>query len=437
MERLKNSARSSFGGKDPEVTVQPDTTRPEVQPGSDDPPSLPAQGLRAWRALPRLVWLLGLASLLNDVSSEAIFPLLPIFLTQTLHATGSIVGLVDGFAQALQNVVQGFSGTLSDKLQRRKPIALAGYFLSAIAKPFMGLATVWQVVFGARLLDRLGAGVRSAPRDALIAASVDERNRGRAFGLEGLGDNAGAFLGPLVALFLLYAFQIGLRWVFYLAVIPGLIAFCMVLFVDEPRTAAAERAKVDIRLQHFPLAYWKFLIVIALFGLGNSSNAFLILRTQDIDASLQETILIYAGFNLVAAVISYPAGWLFDHFGGRNVLLGAYVIFLIAYLGFGLTQNIALIAALFFSYGLYQGIFRTAGKGLAASFVPERLRASGIGWFNTTVGILQLAASLIAGVLWDRVGHAAVFYYGAFFAAVGVAALLVLMPARVGSRDRS
>jgi MFS family permease len=383
---------------------------------------------RNFGGLSRTTFLLALSSMFADISTEMLYPVLPIFLTQTLHATGSIVGLVDGFAQALQNIVQGFSGTLSDKLQRRKPIALFGYFLAAVAKPLMGLATVWQVVFGARLLDRLGAGSRSAPRDALIAASVDERNRGRAFGLEGFGDNAGAFLGPLVTLLLLSAFQIGIRSVFYLAVIPGLIAFCLVLFVHEPQATATEHAKVDIRLQHFPPAYWKFLLVVALFGVGNSSNAFLILRTQDIAASLPETIVIYAGFNLVAALISYPAGWLFDHFGGRNVLLSAYVIFLIAYLGFGLSGSIAVIAALFVFYGLYQGIFRTAGKGLAASFVPAALRASGIGWFNTTVGILQLIASLVAGALWDRVGHAAVFLYGAIFAVVGIVALLALMP---------
>jgi MFS family permease len=390
---------------------------------------------RTFGGLSRTTFLLALSSMFADISTEMLYPVLPVFLTQTLHATGSIVGLVDGFAQALQNVVQGFSGTLSDKLQRRKPIALFGYFLAAVAKPLMGLATVWQVVFGARLLDRLGAGTRSAPRDALIAASVDERNRGRAFGLEGLGDNAGAFFGPLLTLLLLSAFAISIRSVFYLAVIPGLIAFCLVLFVHEPPAAATERAKVDIRLQHFPAAYWKFLLVVALFGIGNSSNAFLILRTQDIAASLPETILIYAGFNLVAALVSYPAGWLFDHAGGRNVLLGAFVIFLIAYLGFGLSGNIAVIAALFVFYGLYQGIFRTAGKGLAASFVPAELRASGIGWFNTTAGILQLIASLVAGVLWDRVGHTAVFFYGAIFAAVGIVALLTLMPVRARARS--
>jgi MFS family permease len=385
---------------------------------------------RYFAGLSRTTFLFTFASLFSDISTEMLYPVLPVFLTQTLNATGSIVGLVDGFAQAVQNIAQGFSGTLSDKLQRRKPIALAGYFLAAISKPLMGLATVWQVVFGARLLDRLGAGARSAPRDALIASSVDEANRGRAFGLEGVGDNAGAFFGPLLALLLLYGLHVGIRWVFYLAVIPGLLAFFLVLLVKEQRAPVAAEAKIDIGLRQFPTNYWKYLLVTALFGLGNSSNAFLILRTQDVGASLEWTILIYAAFNLVAALISYPAGSLFDKWGGKHVLLGAFVIFFIAYLGFALTQNIALIAGLFVFYGLYQGTFRTAGKALAASFVPDRLRAGGIGWYNTTVGLLQLVASVVAGVLWDQVGHAAVFYYGAVFAAVGSIALLLLVPPR-------
>jgi MFS family permease len=378
--------------------------------------------------LSRTTFLFTFASLFSDISTEMLYPVLPVFLTQTLHAGGSIVGLVDGFAQAAQNIVQGFSGTLSDKLQRRKPVALAGYVLAAVAKPIIGLATVWQVVFGARLFDRLGAGARSAPRDALIAASVDETNRGRAFGLEGVGDNAGAFLGPLLAAFLLYVLHVGIRSIFYLAVIPGLLAFCMVLPVREKRADVAAKAKIDVNLRQFPAAYWKYLSLTALFGLGNSSNAFLILRTQDIGASLEKTILIYAGFNLVAALISYPAGSLLDRWGGKSALLAAFVIFLITYLGFALTQNIVLIAALFVFYGLYQGIFRTVGKAFASHLVPERLRASGIGWYNATVGLLQLIASVIAGVLWDRVGHVAVFYYGAVFALIGSIALVGLMP---------
>src|SRR4029077_898109 len=179
----------------------------------------------------------------------------------------------------------------------------------------MGTATVWQGLFAARLLDRLGAGTRSAPRDALVASSVADADRGRGFGLEGLGDNAGAFLGPLIALALLYAFHVSLRGIFYLAVIPGLLAFVMVLFVNEHPATVSSKAKIDIGLRRFPRGYWKYLLVTALFCLGNSSNAFLIMRTQEVGASLQHTILIYAAFNLMAALVSYPAGSLSDAWG--------------------------------------------------------------------------------------------------------------------------
>jgi MFS family permease len=385
--------------------------------------------------LSKNTFLLAFASLFADISTEMLYPVLPVFLTQTLKASGSIVGLVDGFAQAAQNIVQGFSGALSDKLQKRKSIALFGYFLAAVSKPLMGLATVWQGVFAARLLDRLGTGTRSAPRDALIASSVDETNRGRAFGLEGAGDNAGAFLGPVLAALLLYSLHLGLRRIFYLAVIPGLMAFLMVLLVKEEQAAVSSKSKLDVSLRQFPSGYWKYLLATALFGLGNSSNAFLILRTKEIGASLEMTILIYAAFNLVAALISYPAGSLSDRWGRKTMLLASLYVFFAAYLGFALTQNIVLIAALFVFYGLYQGIFRAVGKAFAADFVPEHLRASGIGWYSTTVGVLQLVASLVAGMIWDRVGHPAVFYYGAVFALVGAIGLLWLIPGKSSRQD--
>jgi MFS family permease len=383
---------------------------------------------RYFAGLSRNTFLLALSSLFSDISTEMLYPILPVFLTQVLHASGSIVGLVDGFAQATQNIVQGFSGAISDRLQRRKPIALVGYLLSAIAKPLMGLATIWEALLGARLLDRLGAGTRSAPRDALVASSVDERDRGRAFGLEGLGDNAGAFLGPLVALLLLYVLHFELRSMFYLAIIPGLLAFLMVLLVTEQRVAVAAKSKIDVNLGQFPRRYWNYLVATALFVAGNSSNAFLILQTRDVGASLEITILIYAAFNLVAALISYPAGALSDRWGRRNILLAAIAVFFAAYLGFALTRNVLLIGALFVLYGLYQGAFRAVGKALASDLVPRHLRASGVGWYSTTVGLWQLVASVIAGSLWDRIGHAAVFYFGALFAAVGIIALLALVP---------
>lgn len=393
---------------------------------------------RYFAGLSRNTFLLALSSLFADISTEMLYPVLPIFLTQVLHASGSIVGLVDGFAQATQNIVQGFSGALSDHLQRRKPVALVGYLLAALAKPLMGFATVWQTLLGARLLDRLGAGMRSAPRDALVASSVAEHDRGKAFGLEGFGDNAGAFLGPLVALFLLYALHLDLRSVFFIAVIPGLLAFLMVLLVTERRVAVAAKSKIDVNLRRFPKPYWEYLLATALFCAGNSTNAFLILQTRDVGVSLQVTILIYAAFNLMAALISYPAGALSDRLGRRNILLAAFAVFFITYSGFAVTRNVVAIGVLFALYGLYQGIFRAVGKALASDLVPENLRASGVGWYNTTVGLLQLFASVVAGLLWDRIGHPAVFYFGALFAAIGSIALLILVSGdvRQGVRAR-
>lgn len=394
---------------------------------------------RYFAGLSRNTFLLAFSSLFADISTEMLYPVLPVFLTQTLAATGSIVGLIDGFAQATQNIVQGFAGSLSDRLRKRKSIALIGYFLAAISKPLMGSAGAWQEVFAARLLDRLGTGTRSAPRDALVAASADEASRGKAFGLEGLGDNAGAFLGPLLAVLLLYPLHVGIRAVFYLAIIPGLLAFLLVMLVRERPAPVPTASGIDISPQRFPVSYRKYLTAMALFGLGNASNSFLILRTQEVGASLEATILIYAAFNLVAALISYPAGSLSDRWGRRNLLLASFAIFAAVYLGFALTASLALIAALFALYGLYQGIFRAVGKALAADLVPEPLRASGVGWYSTTVGLLQLLASIVAGLLWDRVGHTAVFYYGAGFAVIGSIGLLALAsgnakPPREGRR---
>jgi MFS family permease len=385
---------------------------------------------RYFGGLSRNTFLLAFASFFADISTEMLYPVLPIFLTQTLKASGSVVGLVEGIAGATQNIVQGFSGWLSDKLQKRKPIAVAGYILAAVAKPLMGLAPSWQGVLGGRFLDRLGAGTRTAPRDALIASSVDDKDRGKAFGLEGIGDNAGAFVGPLVAVVLLIALHVDIHWIFYLAVIPGFLAVLMILLVKERPAPVTAKSKIDLSLRQFPKPYWRYLLATALFGVGNSSNSFLILQTKDLGASLEATILIYAAFNLVAAMVSYPAGFLSDRWGRRNILLLAFFIFFVAYLGFALTRNVALIAVLFACYGLYQGISRSVGKALATDFVPEQLRASGVGWYNTTVGLLGLVASVVAGLLWDQVGHAAVFFYGAVFAVVGSVALVVLLPAK-------
>lgn len=378
--------------------------------------------------LTKNTFVIALASLFTDIATEMLYPILPIFLTKTLHASGSVVGVVEGVAQATQNIVQGFSGWFSDKIHKRKSIALIGYLLAAMAKPLMGISNVWQGVLGARFLDRLGTGIRSAPRDAMLAASVTKENRGKAFGLEGIGDNMGAFFGPLLTILLLTMFAIKLRYIFYLAFIPGFLAFCMILLVKENQVEIKSNAKLDIKFNKFPQMYWKYLSVTALFGLGNSSNSFLILQTQNISASLSTTILVYAGFNLVAALISYPAGFLSDRFGRKNILLAGFIISFITYAGFAMTNNLFQIAVLFIFYGMYQGIFRTVGKVLAIDLVPIEMHASGVGWYNATIGLLGLIASIVAGLLWDHISHEAVFLYGAVFSILGSVMLVYLIP---------
>jgi len=369
-------------------------------------------------------------SFFADLSTEMLTPILPIFLTQVLHANGAVVGLVDGIAQAVRNMIDGFSGSISDKLQKRRVIVLSGYAMAAVAKPLMGISTIWQGVLAARMLDRLGAGVRSAPRDAIVASSVDKRHRGSGFGLEGLGEHAGAFLGPLVTVLLLYALQFDMRVIFYLAFIPSVLAFAILFLVKEQPSETKASERIIVHPRKFPALYWRYLLAVAIFSIGNSSNAFLILRTQEVGTSLLVTILIYAGFNLVAAAVSYPLTSLSDKWGRKIVLLGSFIVFLAVYLGFSLAESLMSIIVLFLLYGVYQGIFRSVGRALATDLAPRDLRASGIGWFSATVGLCQLVASLVAGVLWDHFGHSAPFIFGVASAAAGTLAIFFLLPGK-------
>ena len=326
---------------------------------------------RYFGGLSRNVFLLALSSLFADISTEMIVPILPIFLTQTLSAGGSVVGLVEGVAGATQNVTQGFSGSLSDRLQRRKSIALLGYLLAALGKPLMGVATVWQGVLGGRFLDRFGAGTRSAPRDALIASSVDEANRGRAFGLEGAGDNAGAFLGPLLALLLLGVWRLPLRSIFYLAVIPGLLAFLMVLLVHEPRAQRSAKSRVRVGLREFPQPYRNYLAATAVFGLGNSSNAFLILQTREIGASLTVDHCDLRGLQLGGGAGLLSRGLPVRPLGRKNLMILGSAIFFVTYLGFALTRNAAFIGS---ALRVLRGLSGNLSRGRQES--GERLRGT-------------------------------------------------------------
>lgn len=297
-------------------------------------------------------YLLALASFFADISTEMLYPVLPVFLTDVLKMPVELIGLIEGLATGIQYGMQGVSGWLADQIHRPKTIALVGYTLNAIGKPVIGLAASWPLALAGRVIDRFGAGSRSTPRDALIAASVDEEHRGRAFGLEGLGDNGGAFLGPMLAILLLYTFHVGLRSIFYFAFIPGFLACLMIVFVPvrAGTRGKSERASVPppTSRAYFSADYRKYLLVTALFGIGNSTNAFLILRTKNAGIPLFATILLYAFFNLVAALISFPAGSLSDRIGRKKLLVLCFAIFALVYLGFALSVNVAPSGLLFY-----------------------------------------------------------------------------------------
>jgi MFS family permease len=370
--------------------------------------------------LPRNVILLALTSFCADISSEMLYPVLPLFLTRELAAPASIVGVVEGVAEATQYLVQGGSGWLADRLERPKRVALVGYALAALGKPAMGLGTIWPQVLAGRVLDRLGAGIRSAPRDALIASSVEDSRRGAAFGLEGFGDNLGAVIGPLATVALLYAFHVELRWIFFLAFAPGLVAFGLVVPVTETLGSPDDgRQPVRIPIANLTREYWRYLLAVAVFGIGNSSNAFIILQATNIGIPVELTILVYASFNLVAALVSYPAGELSDSWGRKRLFLAGMAVFAVAYMGFGFSGNQVIVAILFVLYGAYQGIARAVGKALATDLAPSDLRATAIGLYASTVGVTALVASGIGGQLWVQIGPTATFLYGAMFAVVG------------------
>ncbi len=367
-------------------------------------------------------FLLAFASLFSDISTEMLYPVLPIFITQVLKDSPAVIGVIEGVATAVQYIIQGFSGWLADKFHRKKPIALFGYALAAIAKPLIGLSTSWHEVLTGRFLDRLGAGTRSAPRDALIAQSASEGMRGKAFGLEGIGDNLGAFIGPLIAVFLLYTLHINLRLIFYFAFIPGILAFVMILFVREKKEVPIKSVVLRFSFSAFPRKYWKYIIITALFGIGNSSNSFLILQAQRLGIPLIITILIYAGFNLVAATSSFPAGSLSDTFGRKKLLLLSFLIYTFTYIGFGASRNLLLIGFLFLLYGVYSGIYRAVGKAFATDDISPQFRATAIGMYSTVIGLSGLFASLIGGQLWVQISPAATFYFGAVFSLISLVA---------------
>jgi MFS family permease len=380
--------------------------------------------------LPRSAIIIGLVSLLSDVSSEMIYPVLPIFLTQILQAPATVVGLIEGVTNGMANLVPVVSGWLSDRSGKRKPIAFIGFILSAVSRPVIGLASIWTTVFMARAADRLGKGIRSAPKQALLAESALDAQRGRVFGYDRAMDYLGSVIGPLIGLALLGVFGFSERRIFFIASIPAFLAALMILAVREPRIEAKAESKTSSfrgLTRHFKL----FLLVTAVFGLANSANSFLILRAKQLGLTTTLAILAYALFNAVSSLFSMPAGSASDRFGRRNLLLIGYGMYALVYLGFGAAKQVWMMWPLFALYGLFPALTDGVAKALAVDTAGSAGRATAIGVFSAVNGITQIAASYLGGLLWDKINPQATFYFGAALSSLAVVLLFLLLPSRL------
>ena len=389
----------------------------------------------AFIGLSRSAIILGLVSLLADISSEMIYPILPLFLTQTLHAPAAVVGLIEGVAVGASTAIGGISGWISDRLGRRKPVAFAGYLLTAVTRPMIAAAQVWPVVLGARFAERFGKGIRTAPRDALLAESTAEQYRGRAFGFERAMDSAGAVVGPLIALALVGWAGVGARTIFLISGIPATLAALLILTVRERRDSARDVPdSVKFSLTGATGEYKRLLLVTGVFGLANSANSFLILRSEQLGLNRKWTILAYALYNAVASLASMPAGAASDRFGRRNVLMVGFGIYAASYAGLGAASAGWMVWPLFALYGLFPALTDGVGKAMAVDTAGKAGRATAIGIYSMVMGLTQIAASYIGGVLWDKVNSQATFYFGAALAALAVLLLFLLLPSRTKSR---
>ena len=371
------------------------------------------------------VVVLGLVSLCSDLASKMVYPITPIFLTGILGAPAWTVGVVEGLAESAASLLKLYSGWLSDRLGQRKPFAVIGYGLGALSKLALVFAGVWGHVLGARLIDRVGKGLRAAPRDALIAENCPAHQRGRAFGLHHSLETVGEIIGPLLGFWFLQQFAGSYRRVFAIAFIPALVGVVLLLaLVAEPRQAPVSRRSLpQFTLRGLSPAYRRYLIVVGLFSLGNSSDAFLLLRAQDLGIAGEQLLLLYALFNLVEVTLGFAAGNLSDRVGRRPLLVGGYGVFALVYLGFATAQTAVMTWLLFALYGLYSTLTRGVQKAFVADLVHPERRGAEVGTFHMVIGLFALPASLIAGWLYAHVSVSAPFYLGAGTAII--AALLI------------
>lgn len=385
--------------------------------------------------LGRNVYALAAVSFFTDASSEMIYPLLPIFLTTTLAASPAFLGVIEGAAETTASLLKLASGWWSDRVRRRKPLIVAGYSIASLARPLIAVAQSAGHVLAIRIADRVGKGIRGAPRDALIADSVDESVRGRAFGFHRAADHFGAVVGPLVAYAVLTWMHLPLRQVFLLAAIPGAIAVAITIFVvREQGSAPRQRGAVqlpsevtptsDVRL---PGRFWAALASITAFTLGNSTDAFLLLRATELGVPVALTPILWAALHVVKSSTSTSGGALSDRIGRKPTVIAGWVLYAIVYLSFAHATESWQAWALFLVYGIYFGLAEGPERALVADVVPSARRGTAFGWYNLSIGVAALPASAIFGLLWQRMGHATAFHFGAATAVIACV-MLAMVP---------
>jgi MFS family permease len=385
--------------------------------------------------LPRNIWAVSLTSFFMDISSEMVINILPLFLSNVLGVKTNIIGLIEGVAEATASLLKMISGWLSDKLKTRKWLAVLGYGISALAKPFFYFANTWGAIAAIRWADRVGKGVRTAPRDALVADSIEEKQRGLAFGFHRAADTLGAVVGLAVAALVVWMTQqsSGLltvdtfKIIVLLSLVPAFAAVLTLIVGTKEVKSSEKHALPKISAKTLGKDFLIFLLIVSLFDIGNSSDAFLTLRAQERGVSVLGILIMLIVFNLVYTLISTPAGILSDRVGRKKMIVGGWLLYAIVYLGFGLAQAVWHIYTLYILYGIYYGLTVGTTKAMVADIVPVELRGTAYGTYNGIMGILDFPASLLAGILWQGVGSwggfgpSAPFLFGAstaFFAAI-------------------
>jgi len=404
-----------------------------------EPLAVDASRKRIWGLNPN-VFFLGLVSLLTDVSSEMIFTLVPLFLCNVLGAATTIIGLIGGLSESTDAIFRIFSGWLSDRVGKRKFLAVLGYGISTLAKPFMYLAASWSTVLAIRFGERIGKGIRTSPRDALVADSVLAEERGKGFGLHRAMDTFGAVLGLAVAAIIIYLVQRGglelslmtYQWLVLVGIVPAVLAVLVLLiFVRERERKLPPASYGGLALgkltANFDTRFKVFLAIMAVFTLGNSSDFFVILRAQNLGSSVMYIAIMLVLFNATYAAFSVPAGMLSDRLGRRRVIALGWFIYALVYLGFALASSLWQIWLLFACYGIYYGMVEGVARAFVADLVTEDKRGTAYGLYHGVVGLTLLPASLLAGWMWQAYSPAAPFYFGAALAFLAMLGLMALI----------